>query len=234
MTNLFPPSVEKIVTDYLERLETSLRGMPEPDRRELADEIRSHIFESYSHEPGDDEIGRILAVLRRLGEPAEVVSSRIPGAMVRVARERRAPLYILAGILIALFGMPLGLGAVGILAGLLAALVGLLIGYFAAAVSMVVGGFVSALVFFIFIASPDFYQHVCELVGQPLIEPWFLRIDSQLAGVIGLIGSLLLAGLGLLMLWSGKHVWRGMRLVAHLISARVKRIFARRNGHTAG
>ena len=91
MNNGFPQSVEKIVNDYLERLAARLKGMPDGDRRELVDEIRSHIYESYVSESAGDEIERILAVLRRLGDPADVISSRMPQAVTRLGKGKRAP-----------------------------------------------------------------------------------------------------------------------------------------------
>jgi len=61
--------------------------------------------------------------------------------MVRMGSRKKRPLYIIGAILIAFFALPLGLGAVGIIIGLTAAIFGLMIGYFATAVSFVFGGF---------------------------------------------------------------------------------------------
>jgi uncharacterized membrane protein len=56
--------------------------------------------------------------------------------MVRSGARRNLPLYVLAGITIALFGIPLGFGGVGVLAGLLIALIGVVFAYY-----MVTGSF---------------------------------------------------------------------------------------------
>jgi len=229
MNNHFPPTVEKIVADYLERLAARLRGMPESDAQELLGEIRSHIFESYQGEPGDDEVGRILAVLKRLGEPAEAIASHLPSTMSRLGKQRKLPLYILGAVLITLFAAPLGIGALGLLVGLLAGLVGLLIGYFAAAVSFVVAGFLGALVSFLTLVAPDFIQRLNEHFGIQVISWGPFASDPVLGAVLGLIACLVLTTLGLLMLYSSKFLWRGLRFVIQLIADRLRQFLGRRN-----
>jgi len=225
MNNGFPQPVEKIVNDYLERLDARLKGMPAGDRRELADEIRSHVYESYVNESSGDEIERILAVLRRLGDPADVISSRMPQAVARLGKGKRAPLYILAGILIALLGVPLGIGAVAVLVGLLAALLGLLIAFYGAGISLVVAGFFTSVVSAIAILAPGILYSIDEAVGAEVMVFGPFQHNPQVAGIVGLVLSLMVIGLGLLMLWSGKYIWHGFRFVIALIMQKVRSIF---------
>ncbi len=227
MTNDFPPAVQKIVTDYLERLSARLRGMPGIDRQDVVNEIRSHIYESYVDEVSEDEIERILKVLRRIGDPSDVISSRMPEAVARLGRGKKAPLYILAGVLIALFGVPLGLGAVAVLAGLLTALFGILIGYFGAAISLVVAGFVSAILCAIAIFAPGVLFAINEAAATEVISFGPFRHYPELGGSLGLIVSLILVAIGLLMLWAGKHMWRGFRFVVVLIVCKVREVLGR-------
>src|SRR5580704_4934651 len=131
--NEYPTVVAAIANDYLERVRSRLRLVPAREQEEFLLELRSHLYEAYRQTPGEDDVARILTVLRNLGEPAEVVSDRLPGAMVRSGAKRNLPLYIIGGILIALFGIPLGFGGVGVLVGLLAAVAGVLVAYFAVA-----------------------------------------------------------------------------------------------------
>ena len=107
--NNFSEPVEKIVNNYLKRLKKHLKGLPDKDKEELLKEVHSHIYESFINDPAENEIERIFIVLDKLGEPAEVVSSRMPAAIVTMGKKKKLPLYILSGILIALFGIPLGL-----------------------------------------------------------------------------------------------------------------------------
>ncbi len=94
MNNHFPPPAEKIVADYLEKLAAQLKGMNEKDRQEVLAEIRSHIFESFSSDGEGDEIDRALRALKRLGEPSEVVSSRVGASVSQLGRkEKIAPVY---------------------------------------------------------------------------------------------------------------------------------------------
>jgi hypothetical protein len=108
--NNYPEVVAKIAKDYLERVKSQLRLVPAHEQGEFLREIESHLYESYQQMPGEDDVARILAVLRNFGEPAEVVSDRLPGAMVRSGTKRNLPLYIMGGIFIALFGLPAGIG----------------------------------------------------------------------------------------------------------------------------
>ena len=143
--NNYPEAVAKIANDYLERVKLQLRLVPVHDQQEFLRELQSHLYEAYRQMPGEDDVGRILAVLRNLGEPAEVVSDRLPGAMVRSGARRSLPLYIMGGILIAMFGIPLGFGGVGVLVGLLFALAGIVIAYYATAGSILLAGAMSML-----------------------------------------------------------------------------------------
>ena len=120
--NSYPEAVAKIANDYLERVKSQLRLVPLREQNEFLAEIESHVYEAYQQTPGDDDIARILAVLRNLGEPAEVVYDRLPRTMARSGAKRNVPLYVIGGIFIALFGIPLGFGGLGVMIGILAKL----------------------------------------------------------------------------------------------------------------
>jgi uncharacterized membrane protein len=227
MNNELPQAAEKIANDYVDRLSARLTGMPASDRRELLNEVRSHIHDSYMNESPGDEIERILATLRKLGDPEEVIASRMPRAVERLGRSRKAPLYILAGALITLFGVPLGLGAIALLIGFVAALFGLLIAYYGAGVSLVVGGFLTAVICSVAAFSPGLLDRINDVVGAEVVNLGPFQYDPQLGGILGLIVSLLLVGLGLLMLWSGKYIWRGFRFVVVLVTQNIIGAFRR-------
>jgi uncharacterized membrane protein len=227
MNNHFPPPAEKIVADYLEKLAAQLKGMNEKDRQEILAEIRSHIYESFSHDGEGDEIDRALRALKRLGEPAEVVSSRVGASMTQLGRQKKSLLYILAGVLIVLFAAPLGMGGLAMIVGLLAGLAALLVGYFATAVALVVSGFVGALIGLIAIVSPDFFLEINRWAGEAVFQFGPFQNNPQVAGILTLIFSLMLAALGLLMLWSSKHIWRGLRFVFRLVTDKIGSLFAR-------
>ena len=136
----YPETVARIADDYLERVKTQLRLLPASEREEFLGEIRSHIYEAYHEAPCEDEVARILAVLRNLGEPVDMVADRLPRSMVRQGAVRNLPLYVLGGILVALFGLPLGFGGVAVLMGLLLALGGIVMAYYALAGSLLFAG----------------------------------------------------------------------------------------------
>ncbi len=228
MNNHFPPSVEKIVADYMDRLALRLKSFPADDARELLSEIRSHIYESYLQHDSGDEIERILAVLKKLGEPAEVISSRMPQAMARLGQKKKTPFYILAGILIALFGLPLGLGALGILVGLLVGLFGLFAGYFITAVSLVMTGFLGILVGFVTVLFPDFLPLMKQWTGQDIIQMGPYIQSPIIKGIICLVISMVISGIGLIMLWSSRYCWRGFRFVVTTVNQKIASIFQRK------
>jgi uncharacterized membrane protein len=227
MNNHFPTAAEKIVADYLEKLKSQLKNMDEKDQQEILAEIRSHIYESFSSDSEGDEIDRSLRALKRLGEPADVVASRMGDSVTRLGKKKKSLLYILAGVLIILFAAPLGMGGLGLVVGLLAGLAALLVGYFATAVAFVVSGFVCALVGLVAIISPDIFLEINRWAGEAVFQFGPFQNQPQLAGVLTLIGSLMLSAIGLLMLWSGKHIWRGLRFFFRLVMKKIASLFAR-------
>jgi hypothetical protein len=92
--NTYPETVAKIVDDYLERLRMQLRKGPGQDQNERIREIQAHIYEAYQQESVEDEVTRILRVLRNFGEPALF---GIPLGFGGVA--------VLSGIVVALSGL---------------------------------------------------------------------------------------------------------------------------------
>ena len=221
--NGYPEAVAKISNDYLERVKLQLRLVPAREQDEFLREIQSHIHEAYHQAclqtTGDDDVARMLAVLRNLGEPAEVVSDRLPRAMVRSGTKRSLPLYILAGITIALFGIPLGFGGVGVLVGLLAALAGLLVAYYAVAGSFLLVGASFMALGLIRVVLPELWDKLVMLGFIQFIGP--VEIVNHLsptgqAFLMIVVASVFVAsGVGLLRL--GKYLLRGLRFLMSLI-----------------
>jgi len=156
-----------------------------------------------------------------------VVSSRVGASVTRLGRQKKSPLYILGGALIILFAAPLGMGGLGLVAGLLAGLAGLLVAYFATAVVFVISGFLCALVGLIAIISPDIFLQINRWAGEAVFQFGPFQNNPQVAGVLTFIFAMMLAALGLLMLWSGKHIWRGLRFVFHLTVDKIRSLFTR-------
>lgn len=213
--NVFSESVEKIVNNYLHRLKSHLKGLPEKDQEELVKEIHSHIFESYSSNPKADEIERIFEVLDKLGEPAEVVSTRMSGSMVTMGKKKKRPLYILAGVLIGIFGIPLGLGGVAVIIGLLAVLGGLLLAYFITAFTCVFTGWIGFVASLLQIFKPDILPDYIHIYSGLIHDP-------QMAGIVGVISSIVLSAAGLGLLWLGKRMLEGLGYLGNLTLESVK------------
>jgi uncharacterized membrane protein len=217
--NGYPEAVAKIANDYLERVRLQLRLVPAREQDEFLREIQSHLYEAYNETAGDDDVARILAVLRNLGEPAEVVSDRLPKAMVRSGTRRSLPLYVLAGITIALFGVPLGIGGAGVLVGLLIALLGVAFAYCVVTASFFLVGAVLMSMGLIRVVLPELWDKLMMLgiiqINGPAEFFNHLSPTGQAFVLIVVASAFLATGLGLLRL--GKYLLRGLRFLVSLI-----------------
>ena len=225
--NNYPEVVAKIANDYLERVKLQLRLVPAHERDEFLRELQSHLYEAYQQTPGEDDVGRILAVLRNLGEPAEVVSDRLPGAMVRSGTRRSLPLYIVGGVLIALFGIPLGFGGVGVLVGLLFALAGIAIAYYATAGSILLAGAMSMLLGLTRMFLPHLWDNMVTRGFIQINGPPAELLDHLSASEQGLIMILIASvfvasGLGMLRL--GRYLLRGLHFLFSLVLDWIRRL----------
>jgi len=214
MTNGFSGPVAQIVANYLERLRAGLKGIPAKDQDELVKEIHSHIYESFQNDPTPDEVARVLKVLDKLGEPAAVIAARMPEAMVTLGKKRKLPFLILAGALIAFFGVPLGLGGLGAAVGLLIGVLAVIMAFYIVAFSLILAGWLSAAVLTIRFINPTFLDRWISV--YPLVS------DPTSNTIIHIIGALLLAGLGFGMLWLGSRLMRGVRFVFRLLIGKIK------------
>jgi uncharacterized membrane protein len=216
----YPEVVATIANDYLERVKAQLRLVPAREQDEFLREIQSHLYEAYQQTQGKDDIARILAVLRNLGEPTEVVADRLPSAMVRSGTKRNLPLYVAGGIFIAMFGIPLGLGGFGVLIGLLGGLAGLLVAYFATAGSILLVGALFMLLGLTRSLTPQLWDKLVAAgiihVGGPMAD--FLdRLTPSEQGLLMILVACLFVAAGLGMLWVGRHMFRGMRFLGSLV-----------------
>lgn len=214
MANGFSGPVAQIVDNYLERLKKGLKGIPAKDQDELIKEINSHIYESFRDDPTPDEVARILKVLDKLGEPAAVISARMPEAMVTLGKKKKLPFLILAGVLIAFFGVPLGLGGLSAAVGLIIAVLALIVSFYIVAFSLILAGWLSAVIMIVRIFSPGFLD--------PWVNVYPLVSDPTFNTIIYVFGALLIAALGFGLLWLGSRLMRGVRFVFRLLFAKVK------------
>jgi uncharacterized membrane protein len=67
------PAADRLVDDYLRRLDSELRGLPRARRRELRQEIAEHIDEARDGLAAESEAD-VRNLLERLGEPAEIAA----------------------------------------------------------------------------------------------------------------------------------------------------------------
>jgi uncharacterized membrane protein len=221
--NNYPEAVEKIVENYMDRLNTRLRAVPARERDEFLKEIRSHIFESYLRTVGNtesDDVTRILGVLGKLGEPAEVVADRLSEAMMSSGTRRKFPLHIVAGVLIALFGIPLGFGGVAVLAGVLVALTGIVLSFYATMALVFLTGTLLLVFGLTRIYEPALWDRllaygVIQMDGP--VAALFDQLTPLGQGVLMIILAGVFVVCGLAMLWLGKYLTRGLRFLFILV-----------------
>jgi uncharacterized membrane protein len=214
MANGFSGPVAQIVDNYLERLKKGLRGIPAKDQEELIKEIHSHIYESYRSDPTPDDVARVLKVLDKLGEPASVISARMPEAMVTLGKKKKLPFLILAGLLIAFFGVPLGLSGIGFVASIIIGILGLVLAFYILAFSMILTGWLAAVVLIIRLVVPGFLDPYMDI--YPLVP------DPTFNLVIYILGALLISAIGFGLLWLGSRMMRGIRFVFRFLFGKIK------------
>jgi len=225
MTNDFNPAVGKIVDDYLRRLRGHLKGFPNKDQDELVREVYSHIYESFTQDSAHDEIDRVLAVLSRLGEPEAVVADSVAASMVGMGKRKRLPLYILGGLLMGLFGLPLGAGGAVLFLGLAIGILAFILIYYVTATALTVSGALGVLVTFLKWIAPDFaLQFGVEFGLHPDFESLPVR----------LVLAFLITGLGLGMFWGGRYLMKGLKFIVGLVPRKIKTIWDRRRLKKAG
>ncbi len=227
--NSYPDAVTRIVNDYLDRVKSRLQGVPVHEQSEFVMELQSHIYEAYQQISGEDDVARILAVLRNLGEPAEVVSDRLPGTMVRSGSKLKRPLYVLGGILIALFGLPLGAWGIGALLGVLSGLAGLLIAYYAVTATTFFVGGTFMLLGLVRISAPDIWDKLVALGFIQINGPveFLNQLPPSVEGLLMIAAASVFIATGVGMLWLGKHMLRGLRFVFNLVSNKVRQLAKR-------
>jgi uncharacterized membrane protein len=214
MANGFSGPVAQIVDNYLEKLKKGLKGIPAKDQEELIKEIHSHIYESYRSDPTPDEVARVLKVLDKLGEPASVISARMPEAMVTLGKKKKLPFLILAGLLIAFFGLPLGMSGIGLVAGIIITILGLVLAFYVLAFSMILTGWLAAVVLIIRLVVPGFLDPYMDI--YPLVP------DPTFNLVIYILGALLISAIGFGLLWVGSRMMRGIRFVFRFLFGKIK------------
>ena len=217
----YPEVVAKIAGDYLERVKSQLQLVPKREQDEFLLEIQSHLYEAYQRMPGDDEVARILAVLRNLGEPAEVVADRLPSAMVPSRAKRNLPLHVAGGILIALFGIPLGFGGVAVISAVLFSMAAFVAAYFVAAGAVFLSSALLTLLGLARIYKPQMWDK--------LVEVGVIQIDNRMAdfldqipitgqGLMLIMLACVLAVTSFAMFWIGRYLLRGLRFLFTLAS----------------
>jgi hypothetical protein len=209
----YPEPVLAIANDYLERVRAQLRSVPALEQDDLVKEIQSHIYEAYLETPGGNDVARMLAVLRKIGEPAEAVADRLPATMLRSGSRRSVPIYIIGGLLVALFGIPIGAGGLGVLLGLLGGLASLLVGYFALAGSLVLVGALFMLLGLMRLATPHLLDNLIAagIIQIPTIFLDYVSPADQ--GMVMLLFASIVGIAGLGLFWAGKRLFRGLRFL---------------------
>jgi uncharacterized membrane protein len=230
----YPEVVEKIVQDYLQRVAIQLKRFPNSDQKEVLKELGSHIYESYCAESDSEPVGRTLEVLRKLGEPADVVAEKLRESWLNVRRLKNFPLSVLGGIVVGMFGLPLGFAGVAMLLGGLGAMLGLVAAFFATATLLLVTGVMGMGLGLLRMFNPDLWDH---LVAQGFIQfhgrigQFFDLLSPATQGGLLVFLFMAVAAAGLGMLWLSKRLLKGLRFLFDLMLDRARTLFRRSRHH---
>ena len=153
-------------------------------------------------------------MLDKLGEPADVIAARMPEAMITLGKKKKLPFLILAGALIALFGVPLGLSGIGFVASLVIGVLGFIVAFYILAFSMILTGWLAAVILIIRLVSPGFLE--------PYMDIYPLVADPTFNTVIYIAGALLIAAVGFGLLWLGSRLMRGVRFVFRFLVGKIR------------
>jgi len=96
---------DKLVAQYLKKLNSALRGLPRARRQELIQEISVHIAEAREGlDPGD--AASVRTILDRLGDPAEIAAAERPAGPARAGWREIVALILLpiGGIIVPVLG----------------------------------------------------------------------------------------------------------------------------------
>jgi hypothetical protein len=108
-----PSNADKLVSDYLKRLDAELRDLPRARRKELTEEISEHIAEARAELDPENEAG-VRELLERLGAPEEIAAEAAgrsveQGAPSRWKEIAAVILLPIGGVLLPVIGWFIGL-----------------------------------------------------------------------------------------------------------------------------
>ena len=145
--------------------------------------------------------------------------------MKSMGRKRNLPFLILAGFFIGIFGLPLGVGGLGLLIGLGITLAALIFSYYLAAGAFVLGGWLTIILTTARLFYPGFLTAYIQLLDQ-VLEPALAVPLNYAAGTF-----LLLLGAG--MIWQGRHILRGARYLYSLPGKSIRHLRQKKRSVTA-
>jgi hypothetical protein len=102
---------ERLVDDYLRRLEAACAHLERSRRTELVAEIREHIDVALQHEEAGDEVA-VRNVLERLGPPEEIVAEAEPPASESLTRPGKLEIAALVALVVPFLGWLVGIALV--------------------------------------------------------------------------------------------------------------------------
>lgn len=98
---------DRLVDEYLQRLDAELAGLPRGRRHELVAEIAAHISEARAALPREGE-AEIRTLLDQIGDPADIAAAAGEGTPVRSRRAGVVEILALIGLLVGGFVVLVG------------------------------------------------------------------------------------------------------------------------------
>lgn len=194
--------IQTIASDCVVHAELHLAYLPREEREEYVRKLRTHLRETYS----------------------EYARLEIAGAS-----KRNLAMHVLTAALIALFGLPLGLGGVSLVFGIIVACAAVVLAYYVFAGSMLIAASLVALLAFARLFAPPLWDQLIDSgyihIGVPMFDQFSVGLQASI--LMWMAVGFFAAGFGL---WKvGKYPLRGVRQLFRMASD-----WARRGGKAVG
>jgi len=84
--------------NYVDRIEAKLNSLRPTTRREIVQELKTHLLDSIQHDEAEQELVRVLNATEKLGRPEEYLEPIVTDRMIEEGSNTYNPLWIVKGL----------------------------------------------------------------------------------------------------------------------------------------
>jgi len=101
------PNSRVIWKNYFKKVSRVIRILDKQAKQEVELEIQDHLYHSFLDIDGENEVGRLLAAMERLGEPEDYLKSMVSERLLKKGTRSLAPRVLFLGLFYRLSGSAL-------------------------------------------------------------------------------------------------------------------------------